>query len=700
MTVHDNVAYGLRLRGLPRAEVAARAQEALERIGLGALGGRHPGQLSGGQQQRVSLARALVLEPDVLLLDEPLSNLDAQLRVEMRREIRRLQREVGITTIYVTHDQEEALQLSDVIAVMSQGRVEQVGTAEEVYARPRSPFVATSLGAAALLRGEAQADGSLLVGGQRLSLGLPDSVAGRTVRRRDTAGERDRVRPGRARARCAATVTERAYLGHAWRIVARVGNGIDLTAIHPARRSRSDRRCGCGRAGHGGGGGGVTEVFRHTGHAAPRGPQGLPPASVHGAAGSGRAGDRLCVRSRPGVPPFAADAVAVRPARLPRRRAPLRAEADDPRRAARRRRPASCPAPFPPGEWMVEVDIHCVIARPDGAPNRYDLAIETLAVGRGPRRRSPPWPAPPIARGRGRRWYRGELHLHSTHSDGDWTPAEIAEAARPRDLDFMVLSDHNTTSSYEEFRSLVDPRTLVIPGTELTTYNGHCLAIGVEEWIDWRTGLAGRSINDVARAVRAAGGIFVVAHPDAMPDDVCTGCRWTHDDFDPALADAVEIWGGLWDGPEEENEGCVALWQRWLGLGHRLAATAATDAHRPKDWKGAVPLTYVLADDLTRPAILDAVRAGRTYVSSGPGAVPRSAADDARRDALRGCARRRGAAPDRERRAGRRGAAVSGQRRQSPAPSCRPWPRPGAAYAELWNADGTLMLARPQAPSI
>ena len=229
MTVHDNVAYGLRLRGLPRAEVAARVHGALERIGLGALGGRHPGQLSGGQQQRVSLARALVLEPDVLLLDEPLSNLDAKLRVEMRREIRRLQREVGITTIYVTHDQEEALQLSDVIAVMSQGRVEQVGTAEEVYARPRSPFVATSLGAATLLRGQAQADGTLLVAGRRLPLSLSAALAGRTVRvavRPESVAVSADGTPGALRA----IVTERGYLGHAWKVVARVCDGLELAA--------------------------------------------------------------------------------------------------------------------------------------------------------------------------------------------------------------------------------------------------------------------------------------------------------------------------------------------------------------------------------------------------------------------------------------------------------------------------------------
>ena len=345
--------------------------------------------------------------------------------------------------------------------------------------------------------------------------------------------------------------------------------------------------------------------------------------------------------------------------------------------------PGFLAGPVPPGEWMVEVDIHCVIARPDGAPNAYDLEITTVPFSAPLPAAAPPRPQEPLARGR--RWYRGELHLHSTHSDGDWTPAEIAERARPRDLDFMVLSDHNTTSSYEEFRSLVDPRTLVIPGTEITTYNGHCLAIGVEEWIDWRTGLAGRSINEVARAVRAAGGIFVVAHPDAMPDDVCTGCRWTHEDFDPALADAVEIWGGLWDGPEEENEGCVALWRRWLGLGHRLAATAATDAHRPKDWRGAVPLTYVLADDLSRAAILDAIRAGRTYVSSGPQIFfePAPGGVEAR------CV---GAPADAELRIIADGARVTAARvtgdGRARAPAAAGW-----AYAELWNESGTLMMA-------
>ncbi len=229
MTVSENVSYGLRLRRRPRAEVAERVRGVLERVGMGGLGDRHPGQLSGGQQQRIALARAIVLEPDVLLLDEPLSNLDAQLRVEMRREIRRLQREVGITTIYVTHDQEEALEMSDVVAVMSQGRVEQVGTAEGVYRRPRSPFVATFLGAATLLHGQAQADGTLLVAGQRLPLSLPSSLAGRTVRvavRPESVSVVAEGAPGALHA----TVTECGYHGHLWRVVARVADGLDLVA--------------------------------------------------------------------------------------------------------------------------------------------------------------------------------------------------------------------------------------------------------------------------------------------------------------------------------------------------------------------------------------------------------------------------------------------------------------------------------------
>jgi iron(III) transport system ATP-binding protein len=145
-TVAQNVAYGLQVRRLARAEIDVRVRQMLDRVKLGALSQRYPAELSGGQQQRVALARALVVEPQVLLLDEPLSNLDANLREEMRFEIRRLHDETGITMIYVTHDQAEAMVISDRIAVINQGRVEQVGQPHEIYEMPRTRFVASFIG--------------------------------------------------------------------------------------------------------------------------------------------------------------------------------------------------------------------------------------------------------------------------------------------------------------------------------------------------------------------------------------------------------------------------------------------------------------------------------------------------------------------------------------------------------------------------
>ena len=146
MTVRDNMAFGLRRRRLPRGEIDRRVTETSETLGLGELLDRRPRELSGGQQQRVALGRALVREPSVLLMDEPLSNLDAALRVQARGEIRRLQREVGTTTVYVTHDQLEALTLGDRIAVMNEGRLEQAGTPEQLYDEPANVFVGGFIG--------------------------------------------------------------------------------------------------------------------------------------------------------------------------------------------------------------------------------------------------------------------------------------------------------------------------------------------------------------------------------------------------------------------------------------------------------------------------------------------------------------------------------------------------------------------------
>ncbi len=156
MTVRGNVVYGLRLRRLSSAVIEERLRAGLAKVNLETLEDRYPGQLSGGQQQRVALARALVLNPDILLLDEPLSNLDAKIRVQVRTEIRTLQRGLGITTIYVTHDQEEALSLSDRVAVMRDGHVLQVATPKELYERPRTRFVADFVGTNNLVPGVAQ----------------------------------------------------------------------------------------------------------------------------------------------------------------------------------------------------------------------------------------------------------------------------------------------------------------------------------------------------------------------------------------------------------------------------------------------------------------------------------------------------------------------------------------------------------------
>jgi putative spermidine/putrescine transport system ATP-binding protein len=146
LTVFENVAFGLRLKGLRGADLDSRVRSGLETVGLNAFSGRKPAELSGGQQQRVALARSMVMEPKVLLLDEPLSNLDARLRLEMRTELQRVQKETGVTMIFVTHDQAEALALADRIVVMLDGAVEQTGTPEEIYNHPNSAFVADFVG--------------------------------------------------------------------------------------------------------------------------------------------------------------------------------------------------------------------------------------------------------------------------------------------------------------------------------------------------------------------------------------------------------------------------------------------------------------------------------------------------------------------------------------------------------------------------
>lgn len=183
MSVRKNVAFGLEERRVPKREVEPKVEAALETVGLLHLADRMPAQLSGGQQQRVALARTIAIEPQVLLLDEPLSNLDASLRVQMRRELLVLQRKLGLTTIFVTHDQEEANTTSDRMAVLDKGVIQQIGSPQQLYDYPDNTFVAGFLGTANILEGQMQGADFVTRGGQRLPVATPTSDASRIVLR-------------------------------------------------------------------------------------------------------------------------------------------------------------------------------------------------------------------------------------------------------------------------------------------------------------------------------------------------------------------------------------------------------------------------------------------------------------------------------------------------------------------------------------
>jgi ABC-type Fe3+/spermidine/putrescine transport system ATPase subunit len=176
MTVFDNVAYGLRARRVPKAKIGERVTKVLQMMALDGLESRYPAQLSGGQQQRVAVARGVVIEPGVLLMDEPLSNLDTKLRDEVRLEFRRLQRRLGLTVLFVTHDQREALLLSDRVVLMESGRLVQSGSAEEIFRHPVNRFAASFVGVSNILDGEQ--DGNTFVSDAGLRLPLPSSVSG------------------------------------------------------------------------------------------------------------------------------------------------------------------------------------------------------------------------------------------------------------------------------------------------------------------------------------------------------------------------------------------------------------------------------------------------------------------------------------------------------------------------------------------
>ncbi|GIU96144.1 MAG: polyamine-transporting ATPase [Gaiellaceae bacterium] len=231
LTVEQNVAFGLRFQDIDRNDARRRVRDVLELVRLHGLERRRPHQLSGGQQQRVALARALVLSPAVLLLDEPLGALDAKLRRDLQVELKSIQREIGITFVYVTHDQEEALTMSDRLAVMARGKIEQIGTPREVYEHPATAFVADFLGVSNLMRGHLLDSETVEVGGVRLRAlggGRPPGVVRLTIR-----PERVRISaPGTSGENCVAATIERfVYLGSTTQVFVTLPGGDRVQAL-------------------------------------------------------------------------------------------------------------------------------------------------------------------------------------------------------------------------------------------------------------------------------------------------------------------------------------------------------------------------------------------------------------------------------------------------------------------------------------
>jgi iron(III) transport system ATP-binding protein len=235
MTVAENVAYGLTLRKMTRADIAKKVAAILATTKLANLASRYPGELSGGQQQRVALARALVVEPETLLLDEPLSNLDANLREEMRFEVRRLHDEYRYTTVYVTHDQSEAMTTADLIAVMNGGRIEQLGPPEEIYARPRSEFVARFIGASNVIKGKALDAGHVSVAGNAVACAgaalVPGADVAISIRQHEIGIGTDAATPGLRENVIPAVVARNVFLGNSRDYVAEIGDGSALRIV-------------------------------------------------------------------------------------------------------------------------------------------------------------------------------------------------------------------------------------------------------------------------------------------------------------------------------------------------------------------------------------------------------------------------------------------------------------------------------------
>jgi hypothetical protein len=272
--------------------------------------------------------------------------------------------------------------------------------------------------------------------------------------------------------------------------------------------------------------------------------------------------------------------------------------------------PGYTPGALIPGVWTVWIDVHRLL---EGSLVHYKIDI---SLDDAPVTDTPPHYRPGTTAPRGAGWYRGDLHGHTYHSDAVWDVPEFVQHARENRLDFVTLTDHNTVSPLAQHDSLGDDGLLTMGGVELTTYYGHALALGVREWQEWRAGLNGLTMPELAQQAVAAGALYIIAHPLSVGDPWCTGCNWQFEDMMPGSARCVEIWNGTWDGGSG-NEGALALWHGWLNEGYRMVATAGTDIHGPLTHPND-GFSVVYADELSEPAILSAIRRGHLYVSAGP----------------------------------------------------------------------------------
>ena len=270
--------------------------------------------------------------------------------------------------------------------------------------------------------------------------------------------------------------------------------------------------------------------------------------------------------------------------------------------------PGYTPAPIEPGTWILSVDVFRIMP-PGNTSYRVEVTLSDEAeVG-------PDLPSPATVADRGPGWYKGDLHGHTEHSDGRWSVAEFLDHARNRGLDFVTITDHNSTSGQPWAEALADDDLLVMCGIEVTTLFGHCLALGARDWIDWRI-KDGQTMTERARAIMDAGHTFVIAHPMAEGHPWCAGCRWLYADVFPGPARLVEIWNGPWD--VAKNELGLRLFRSWLSQGIRMRATAGTDIHGPQGPEVRVGYNRVWAENFTEASILAGLRAGRNLITNGP----------------------------------------------------------------------------------